>query len=291
MANNQSIMELLEDKIRKNISGYSEEAQAVFNSCDYRKLIEKSFLKIYKFESQVRDLSLEEFSDYYYEELIGYKCLEYRLLPSDLSLKIDNILANEEAEAEKKKYQDFLNEFGGHADSTETDVLNMCVANYISSIKSVYESAASYGSKLYLDFNDMAWSEAPETNLSLLALLDHKSSLKNIINKLNKFWWSYGHADALALKAKARLTDITTKLEKDVSEMDRLYFTAQAVYKSPDKRDELIRTLLNVKLPVSKLAMAEAAVNDNTINDERMEELLFGIKPGLKLLEKNEKRA
>lgn len=30
MANNQSIMELLEDKIRKNISGYSEEAQAVF---------------------------------------------------------------------------------------------------------------------------------------------------------------------------------------------------------------------------------------------------------------------
>lgn len=127
----------------------------------------------------------------------------------------------------------------------------------------------------------MAWSEAPETNLSLLTLLDHKSSLKNIINKLNKFWWSYGHADALALKAKARLTDITTKLEKN-----RLYFTAQAVYKSPDKRDELIRTLLNVRLPVSKLAMAKAAVND-----ERKEELLFGIKPGLKLLEKNEKRA
>lgn len=290
MANNQSIIEILEDKIRQNISGYSEEVQAVFNTCDYGKSIEKAFLKIYKIETVINDSSLEDFIYDYYEKLTSFKNLEWTFLTYDLRTKINEILAEEQAAENKKNFQRSLDTTTGHTDSTTTEVMNLGVANYLSTIKPMYDKIIRFASDIYLEFNDMAWSELPERSLTVVTLMDYKSSLKNIIIKLNKLWWDYGHSDALAIKAKARLTEITTRLEKDISEIDRLCFTAHAVYRNEDNRDELISTLLDLRLPVSKLALAEAAVNDKTIDDEKMKELLYGNKPELKLLD-NKKRA
>ncbi|USI66594.1 hypothetical protein QR692_04655 [Lactococcus petauri] len=288
----QLIIDLFLNKIQKNILGYSERVQNVLNSFDYQEKLEFQFSKESKmypiFVKMFKNDSLEAFQDYQFSVFSQRPNPEYDFLDFGVQEIVGQLIEDDKAKESEEVYQKLLTRMTGKTDAKEVDVINLTVAQIMKKAKPEIEKAQSFGSKLYKNFGEYSWDGNLSQNLMIGQIMDNKSTLTNIANKLEKAYWMYGRTSALEIKARTKVASIISFIQGLVSQFNRLFKTAQAVNRRTlVEREDLIEAMLDLNVPIHQLELVEYNVCSGKYNEKKN---LLCSKPTLTLI-KSQKTA